>query len=87
MKCYSLNGKKMTTRADAYAHIADELGFPEYFGKNLDALYDLLTETAGEITLKNADDLINALGSYGCELLKCFCDAAENKDGLSFRIK
>ncbi len=87
MERYSLNGKKMTTREEAYAHIAAELGFPEYFGRNLDALYDLLTETAGEITLKNADDLINALGSYGCELLKCFCDAAESKESLSFCIK
>ena len=87
MKKYSLDGKKMTTREDAYAHIARELGAPEYFGKNLDALYDILSETQGEITLKNADDLINSLGGYGCDIIKCFCDAACEFASLSFTVK
>ena len=87
MGSFTLNGKKMKTRGEAYEHIAETLGFPEYFGKNLDALYDLLTEMSGDVSMKNADDMINALGGYGCEIVKCFCDAAEQNPNFSFRIK
>lgn len=32
------------TKADALEHIASELGFPSYFGGNLDALFDCLCD-------------------------------------------
>ena len=87
MNEYYLNGKKMKTREEAYDHIARELEFPEYFGRNLDALYDLLTEFSAEVTLKNPAAMLNFLGAYGCKMLKCFFDAAEASSSFSFKVK
>ena len=41
------------SRDTAYKALARELAFPEWFGKNLDALYDMLTSSDYEITLYN----------------------------------
>ncbi|MBQ7646638.1 MAG: barstar family protein [Clostridia bacterium] len=84
---YILNGKKMKTYDDAYDHMAGVLEFPDYFGRNLDALYDLLTERAISVVLRNVDDMLNALGSYGCDMLKCFFDAAEENENFTFTVK
>ncbi|MBP5156171.1 MAG: barstar family protein [Clostridia bacterium] len=86
-KIYALDGRAMQTRESAYGHIAAVINFPDYFGRNLDALYDLLTEYGGSVTLKNAGAMLNALGGYGCQLLKAFFDAANECERFSFRVK
>ena len=37
-----LEGRLMTDRAAAHAEIKDKLSLPEYYGANLDALWDCL---------------------------------------------
>ena len=34
----------MISRREAHDHLTERLGLPEYYGRNLDGLYDLLTE-------------------------------------------
>lgn len=81
-----LDGAKMTEKAAAHEHIAEALAFPEWYGNNLDALWDLLSEgNEREIELINSAALLNALGSYGCRLLQCFFDAAAD-GGIKFNI-
>ena len=41
---YVLDAARMETREDAHACLKAELNLPEYYGNNLDALYDCLTE-------------------------------------------
>lgn len=41
-------------KENGHDYLADALGLPEYYGKNLDALYDCLTEISCEIVLVNA---------------------------------
>ena len=43
MRVY-LNAEKLTDRKEAHEYIARMLDFPEYYGKNLDALHDCLTD-------------------------------------------
>ena len=86
-KIYLLDGRAMQTRESAYGHIAAVMNFPDYSGRNLDALHDLLTEYGGSVTLKNAGTMLNALGAYGCSLLKVFYDSAEECPRFSFRVK
>ena len=39
-----VDGGLMTSREAAHDLLAARLGLPEYYGRNLDALYDALTE-------------------------------------------
>ncbi|MBQ7499583.1 MAG: barstar family protein [Clostridia bacterium] len=87
MKKYTLNGRKMTSREEAYEHISETLEFPEYAGKNLDALYDLLSVMSAEVELKNACDMLKELRGYGCKILKCFFDASEDNGNFKFTVK
>lgn len=41
-------------KENGHDYLTDALGLPEYYGKNLDALYDCLTEISCEIVLVNA---------------------------------
>ena len=41
------DGRKMKTLSTFYRRIAVELEFPEYFGNNLDALWDCITALPG----------------------------------------
>lgn len=84
----TLNGREMTTREAAHDHLAQQLSFPDWYGRNLDALYDLLTER-GEPTLlvlEESETLTASLGSYGQALLDTLRDAAENNPTLEIEI-
>lgn len=82
-----LDGALMTEKSAAHEHIAAAMNFPAWYGKNLDALWDMLS-TCGEaeIELINAPALLNALDSYACRLLSCFYEAAEENKRLSFKV-
>ncbi|WP_414940537.1 barstar family protein [Amycolatopsis sp. cmx-11-51] len=41
---HPIDGRKTTDKASTLDAIAEALSFPGYFGKNLDALYDCLTD-------------------------------------------
>ena len=45
---YELDGRKLSALPEAHDYLKDMLGFPDYYGKNLDALFDLLTEVSRE---------------------------------------
>ena len=73
MSIFILDGKYMTTRADAYSHIDKVMRMPEYFGKNLDALQDCLDELSDTIVIMvNSEVMLEALENYGNKMLKIF---------------
>lgn len=86
MERYMINGANMRTREDAHAEIARALQLPAHYGRNLDALWDVLGGMGGEIVLLHGAELLNALQGYGCKLLETLYDAAEENPKLSFRI-
>lgn len=73
-----LDGKLI--KKDGHDYLMKALDFPDYYGKNLDALYDCLTEIECEIELINADEVDN-------DILETFKDAANENDFLKFNIK
>ncbi len=88
MAIYLLDGKDMTSREEAFSLISKELELPEYFGKNLDALYDCLTEKSSDHTVVfvNTAILEEYLGEYGQKILNVFRDAAA-ECGFEFKEK
>ena len=76
---FILDGAMMNTPENAHRHLQDEMGFPAYYGKNLDALYDCLTDLTGEIRLYHAAELRRSLQGYGEKILRVFADAQSDK--------
>ena len=78
------------TKGDLHDRIRRSLDLPAYYGENLDALYDLLTEMGAgtgtnartEIIFSGAEDADPSLGEY-LDLMRTMCrDAEEENPGL-----
>ena len=85
MKTVMLDCRFMTAKKEAHEYIAGKLGFPDHYGKNLDALYDCLTEFCRDtlIVIRYASVIEANLGEYGKNLLNTFKDAEEAVSSLS----
>ena len=72
-----LDGQKMLNRRAVHDHLAEQLHLPDYSGRNLDALYDLLTErnTPLRLVVQHRDVLLTWLGEYGTALCQTLEDA------------
>ncbi len=44
MKIIIIDAEKLTSKSDAHEYLANCMSFPDYYGKNLDALADCLSE-------------------------------------------
>ena len=67
----TLNGGEIFTRSALHENLAAQLGFPVWYGHNLDALYDCLTDL-GEDTLLELTGraaLLDHLGGYAQRLM------------------
>lgn len=83
-----LDGRKMTSREALWDYLKEELPLPDYFGRNLDALYDVLTEYRKPLTIKltNKEQIETYLGGYGESLLEVFADAADENGYLDIQL-
>lgn len=79
-----LDGGQMLNRRAAHDHLAQRLGLPEYYGRNLDALYDLLTERGSptRLEVRQREALFSQLGRYGAALCQTLEDAAQANPNL-----
>lgn len=72
-----LDGEQMLNRSAAHDHLTERLGLPEYYGRNLDALYDLLTERGvpTRLVVRHRRTILSWLGEYGAALCWTLEDA------------
>ena len=78
--------ENLLDREQAHEYLAEVLDFPEHYGKNLDALFDCLTELSDcTIELMGRETL--PLDSYGVRVLKVMKDAAQANAGLELEEK
>ena len=83
-----LDGALMVDRKTLHDQLAGKFAFPDYYGRNLDALFDLLTGYPGQVTvvLFHANQLQENLGRYGKAFLKTVKDASDCNPGITFSI-
>lgn len=86
MKTIVIDGSYMTDKETAYAYLSKRLGFPPYFGKNLDALYDMLTVPCEQrqLIIYNKKLILVSLGSYGQRILDTMRDATRVNGNLYY---
>ena len=77
-----IDGKAVQTREDVYNTAVRAMSPPEWFGRNLDALWDLLTDLCDPLTVVviETDLLREHLGSFADTLLKLLAQAAEREN-------
>jgi ribonuclease inhibitor len=85
-----LLGTEMTTRQALHTHIKQRLALPEYYGENLDALWDCLrADVERPILIQWVDFSIcqRALGEYADQTLATFQEAQEEAPGFAVEVK
>ena len=78
MEFIIIDGKRMTSVEETHRYLARTLRLPPYYGQNLDALHDCLTDLGRNvwIILINGDELDNNLGEYAATLRRVFREAS-----------
>lgn len=86
---FFLDGRLMTSRAQTHAYLKEVLALPEYYGNNLDALYDVLTERgeSTRIILEHPEEMTENLGRYAQLMLTTFTHAALHNPNLEFSVE
>ena len=76
----TINGKRITDRESLHNLLRQKLSLPEDCGKNLDAVFDVLTDPGKDriITVKHEDLIRERLGDYADSFLRMLDDAARS---------
>lgn len=71
---YEIDLQDVRSREQFHDRIQEILPCPPYYGRNLDALYDMLTEQSGEweLVFRNYDDFAHDTPGYA-NTLKTLC--------------
>ena len=79
-----IDGAAIETREQLHDTLSQQLSFPAYYGRNLDALFDCLTDLTEdtELRLVRRDELFAHLGVYADILQNVLRDACEENPHL-----
>ena len=82
---FVLDGGSVGNRETLHRVLAAGLQFPDWYGGNLDALHDCLTEInqPTELVIRGSDTLETALGSYAAAFRRVLTDSAAQNDALT----
>ncbi|MDY4078030.1 MAG: barstar family protein [Clostridium sp.] len=88
MKEIILDCKEMSSKEKAHEYIMKKMSFPDYYGKNLDALYDILSTYDKEVYVKfiNFESLFKQLGDYAVSLIDVFRESEEENTKIKFSM-
>jgi len=89
MQEFYLNGAVMTDPQTTHRHLQQALSLPDYYGGNLDALWDCLVSDFSEKTVyfTNLPAMLDNLGAYGDALLELLWEAAASNSNLHLIIE
>ncbi len=81
MEIYRIDIREVRTRKELHGKISETLPLPDYYGNNLDALFDVLTECGEKRTIVfiTNEYVEEALGKY-YSALQAMCRAAADEN-------
>jgi len=84
MREYHLNGAEMTDKNTTHEYLQRVLDLPNYYGGNLDALWDCLVSDFSEktILISNLPAMLKNLGDYGDTILQLLMEAAAENNNI-----
>ena len=87
-KVFYIDLSEVTTKEELQDLLVKELPLPDYYGKNLDALHDVLTEKAEgwNIIFYNTTRAGYRIGKYYDALRRLCAEAVEDADDLNIRF-
>lgn len=90
VKRYTLDGNKIKSLADFYDRISSLMKLPAHFGRNLDALWDVLAadmEGPFEINWLHADNSRKLMGKDFDRVVKLLHELEEERDDFQLKIE
>lgn len=87
MKDIKIHARQLEDKAGLYKTLKEQLDHKEFYGNNLDALWDVLTSIHDLTSIELIDTpvLIERLGPFGQTLIKVIEEACQNNKYLSFK--
>ena len=84
-----LDGSTMESKAIVHDFLQKGLQLPAYYGRNLDALFDLLASRGEEteIVVTQWEALTVHLGHYAAALMDTLYDAAKENSKLTIKVE
>ncbi|MBO4914650.1 MAG: barstar family protein [Oscillospiraceae bacterium] len=84
-----INGTRIKNRKTLHNAFARQLSLPEWYGRNLDALYDCLSEITedSEIILRNPSLLRETFGTYAQMLETVLRDVCDENPHLRLTVE
>lgn len=86
MKIILIDGEKIKGKAQLHSEFKKKLKLPSYYGNNLDALYDSITEMSGGIGViaVNTEEIKEKIGDYWESFLNLMKDLEREKEDFYF---
>lgn len=84
-----LDGLELQSLEEVHDRFAQALDLPEWYGRNLDALFDCLTELGKPVTVRllHQEALEDRLGRRGLALARLLCRAAKENPQVTLLRK
>ncbi len=88
MKIILLDGNEIQSISDFHEAFMSALQMDDWYGKNLDALHDVLLSEQGEVGIiaVNTDELSETLGKRWISFLRLIGDVCAEKDNIHFTL-
>ena len=84
MREFTLDCTNISDKAELHKALAEGLNFPDWYGNNLDALYDCLTGIADDICIivEGLETMEEKLGNYALSFRKVMLHAADDNQKI-----
>ncbi|MDO4719755.1 MAG: barstar family protein [Peptostreptococcaceae bacterium] len=83
-----LDGREIASKEHLHCRIKIQLDLPDYYGENLDALWDLLSSESDELLIRliHREDMIRSMGEYAESFLELLEDLKAENPQITLEI-